>query len=118
MNEEIHIHTPLPLAHVSFKRSSTKDAGQGYDIDVYAGCAEEEALRIYGVALALKALADDALAPKPLLEQLEDSVAVLQREKAVGVKSETIDAVAGGIASLSLKKPRDKAVDEALARVP
>ena len=105
MNEEIHIHTPLPLAHVSFKRSSTKDAGQGYDIDVYAGCSEEEALRIYGVALALKALADDALAPKPLVEQLEESVAVVSKTRT-------------DFTGQAADPDRDKAVDEALARVP
>ena len=76
MNEEMHIHEG-PLCHVSFKRSSTKDAGLGYDIDVSAGCSEVDADATFAIALRLKERADDAVRPTPLIKQMEESIAAL-----------------------------------------
>jgi hypothetical protein len=63
-----------PRVSVSFKRSSTKDAGEGFDIDVYEGCPEGEADRVMALAKKLREEAIEALKPKPLLEQLEESL--------------------------------------------
>jgi hypothetical protein len=76
MNEEIHTESDAgPLCHIQFTRSSTKDAGVGYRIDVSAGCLETEADRVFTLAMKLKGKADEALKPKPLIEQLEESLA-------------------------------------------
>lgn len=59
---------------VSFKRSSTKDAGEGFDIDVSEGATEEEAQRVLKLALDLRQSALAALTGKGLVEQLEESL--------------------------------------------
>lgn len=77
-SDELHIHEAGPLAHVSFKRSSTKDAGLGYDIDVYAGCTNEEADTTFAIALRLKEKADEALRPRPLTEKENELIEAIK----------------------------------------
>ncbi len=68
-----------PLCKVSFRRSSTKDGGAGYDIEVSAGCGIVEANTAYEMAADLKRRADAELRGPSLEEQLEKSV---ERERA------------------------------------
>ncbi len=69
-----------PLCKVHFTRSSTKDGGTGYSIEVAADCGINEANRIYEIAVHLKRKADAELRGPSLEEQLEKSIKV-QREK-------------------------------------
>ena len=69
-----------PLCKVHFTRSSTKDGGTGYSVEVSYGCESFEANRVYDLALALKHRADAELRGPSLEEQLEKSVKV-QRER-------------------------------------
>ncbi len=64
-----------PRIAVSFKRSSTKDAGEGFDIDVYEGADEKEATRVMALAKRLREEAIEALKPKSVMERLEESLA-------------------------------------------
>ena len=92
---EIHEESTGPLCQVQFTKSSTKDGGWGYKVDVFAGCPEQEADAVFVIALRLKEKADEALKPKSLITELMDS----------------IDAV-------NAAPDRSKAVDEVLEKLP
>ena len=53
-----------PRVSVSFKRSSTKDAGEGWDITVEEGATEDEANRVMDLAKKLREQALEALNSK------------------------------------------------------
>ena len=59
---------------VTFKRSSTKYGGEGYDIYVGEQADEVEAARVMDLALRLRATALEALKGKSLEQQLEESL--------------------------------------------
>lgn len=54
--------------HVAFKRSSTKDGGEGYEIDVFEDADQAEVDRVMEMAIRLREKALAALAPKQLEE--------------------------------------------------
>ena len=45
---------PIQRVSVTFKRSSTKDGGEGYDIFVGEGASTTEAKRVMGLAIMLR----------------------------------------------------------------
>ena len=54
---------------VSFKRATTKDGGEGFDISVAEDCDEQEAARVMALAKGLRQQALDALAGKTVAGQ-------------------------------------------------
>ena len=64
----------IPRVKVTFTRSSTRDGGLGYSIQVEEGVTATECDRIFAIAYSLKQKADDALRNK-LLNDLEASLA-------------------------------------------
>ena len=60
---------------VNFRKSSSKEGGEGYEITVMEGATYAEAQRIYDIAVALRAQAVDELKPPSLSHQLEVSIA-------------------------------------------
>lgn len=65
--------TPIRVT-VSFKKSSSRDGSEGFDIDVLEGADEEEAERVMALAKKLRQEALDAIKGPSLEEQLEASV--------------------------------------------
>lgn len=59
---------------VTFKRSSTKDGGEGFDIYVGEDADKAEADRVMLIALELRQQALAAIAGKSLEKQLEESL--------------------------------------------
>ena len=83
MTESINYHLePMgPRVSVAFKKSSTKDAGEGFDVDVREGATEDEATRVMAMALRLRETALAALRRPTLEQQLEDSVKAMERDR-------------------------------------
>lgn len=76
-------HVFLPIVAVErckvvFTRSSTKDGGVGYTLQVSEGCTEEEADRIFDLAYALKLRADAVLAGKTVQPTEDAHLEVLE----------------------------------------
>ena len=56
---------PTERVSVTFKRSSTKDQGEGYDVYVGEGATEEESARVMALAIKLRTAALEAISKPP-----------------------------------------------------
>ena len=73
MNES-HNEWIREKVHVSFRKSSSKDGAEGWDVDVYEGATAEEAQRVFGLAVMLRRKAQEELRGPSLEEKLEASI--------------------------------------------
>ena len=64
--------TPIRVT-ISFKKASTKEGSEGFDIEVLEGANEEEAKRVMGIARNLRLEALEAIS-NDLAMQLEASI--------------------------------------------
>ena len=73
MNES-HNEWTREKVHVSFRKSSSTNGAEGWDVDVYEGATAEEAQRVFGLAVMLRRKAQEELRGPSLEEQLEISI--------------------------------------------
>lgn len=78
MTYEFYEEPLSPHVSVSFKKSSSKDGAEGFDIDVQEGVDEAEADRVMSLALRLRERALGALRPPSLEKQLDASITALK----------------------------------------
>ena len=73
MNER-HNEWIREKVHVSFRKSSSKDGAEGFDVDVYEGATTEEAHRVFDLAVMLRRKAQEELRGPSLEDQLDISI--------------------------------------------
>jgi len=73
-----------PKVRVIFKRSSSKDGSEGFDIEVSEDATDYEANRVMKLALRLRDQANEALGIKTLSQQLEESIDAEANRAAAG----------------------------------